>query len=155
MWIAFACAYDKYLSLAVKYPKGHGVWFHTWLKSHYHGILLFHVKITHGTRQDIIYSSSLAMYLNCLPNIELIEHAMGFPGKQHNILQSNPYVLLTSDEILSQSCLLAIEYFSFMLPLWWLAGKTHTLWKYNWGSGSMGRAFDLFWTKLLQLHRGE
>ena len=77
---------------------------------------------------------------------------MGVPGKKHNILQRNLYVLLTSDEMVAQSCLLAIVYISCMLPLWWLAGKTHTLCKYNWGERSMGRALDLFRTKLLQLH---
>ena len=95
-------------------------------------ILLFHVESSHGTRQGIIYSSSLAMHLNCLPNIELLEHAMSVPGKQHKILQTNLYALLTPDEMVAKSHLLAIIYLSCMLPLRWLAGKTHTLWKYNW-----------------------
>ena len=77
---------------------------------------------------------------------------MGSPGKQHNILQRNLYVLLTSDEIVAQSCLLAIVYLSYVLPLQWLDGKTHTLWKYNWGARSIGSALYLFRTKLLQLH---
>ena len=138
--------------MAANYPKGHGAWLHAWLKRHYPGILLFHVKSTHGILQDIIYRSSLAINLNRLPNIEFLEHAMCVPGNQHKIIQRNIYVLLTSDEMVAQSFLIAIVYLSSRLPLWWLAGKTHTLWKYNWGARSMGRALDLFQNKLLKLH---
>ena len=92
------------------------------------------------------------MHLNRLPNIEFLEHAMGVLGKQHNILQRKLYILLTSDEMVAQYCLIAIVYLSCMIPRLWLAGKTHTLWKYNRGASVMGRALDLFRTKLLQLH---
>ena len=77
---------------------------------------------------------------------------MGVPRKKHNILQRNICVLLTLDEMVALSCLFTIVYISCMLPLRWLAGKTHTLWKYNWVARSMGRAFYLFQTKFLQLH---
>ena len=74
LWLEFARAYDKDFRLAVNYTKGHGAWFHAWLKSHYPVILLLRVKSTHGTRQDIIYSSLLDIHLDRLPNIESLEH---------------------------------------------------------------------------------
>ena len=94
-------------------------------------ILLFHFDSTPVNRQDIIYSSSLAMHLNRLLNNQFFDHEMGVPGKQHNILQSNLYVLLTPDEIVAQYLLLAIVYIYFMLSIWCLDGNRHTLWKYN------------------------
>ena len=103
MWVAFAREYDKELRLAEKYPKGHGAWFYAWLKWNYPVILMFHVKSTYVTRQGIIYSSSLAMHLNYLTNIKFLENIIGVPGKQHNILQRNLYVLLMSDDMVAQS----------------------------------------------------
>ena len=78
---------------------------------------------------------------------------MGVPGKQHNILQSNIYILLRSGEMVAQYLLIAIVYLTCMLSLQWFDGKTQTIWKYNWGARSMGRALYLFLTKLLQLHK--
>ena len=34
LWIVFSRAYYKEFSLAENYPKGHGAWFHAWLKMH-------------------------------------------------------------------------------------------------------------------------
>ena len=123
--VACSCAYNKEFGLDANYPKRHRVWFHAWIKMHFRRILLFHVKSTHGTNQNIMYSYSLAIHINHLPSIEFFEHAMSVPGKQHNILQKNLYVLLTSDEMIAQSFLLNIVYLYCMLPLWWLAENTH------------------------------
>ena len=73
-------------------------------------------------------------------------------GRQDNILQRNLFVLLTSNEMVAQSRLLGIVYLSCMLPLRWLAGKTHTLAQYGWGARSMSRALNVFLAKLDQIH---
>ena len=150
LWIAFARAYDKEFSLAANYPKGHGHLFLIWLRKHYPGILLYHVESTHGTRQDILYTSSLAMFINRKVDIEFLAYCL--EGEHDtNILQRNLYVLLTSNEMVAQGRLLSIIYLSMMLPLRWLAGKTHTLAEYGCGVFSMGRALDIFYNKLLEL----
>jgi hypothetical protein len=54
MFTPFARAYDKELSLAANYPKGHGELFAEWMKENYPGELLFHVESTHGSRQTML-----------------------------------------------------------------------------------------------------
>jgi hypothetical protein len=81
LWLAFARAYDKEFSLAANYPKGHGAHFLAFVKKYYPGVLLFHVESTHGGRQDIIYSSSLAMFINRGINVEFLDHCLEIPGK--------------------------------------------------------------------------
>ena len=151
LWLAFARAYDKEFSLAANYPKGHGALFLAFVRKYYPGILLFHVESTHGARQDIMYSSALAIYINRWLNVEFLDKCLSVTGKKNNILQRNLFVLLTSDEIVAQSRLLSIVYVSCMLPLRWLAGKTHELAKYKWGAYSMGLVLDTFRTKLRAL----
>jgi len=81
LWLAFCRAYDKEFSLAANYPKGHGSHFLSWVKKYYLGVLLFHVESTHGGRQDIMYSSSLAMYINRGINAEFLDHCLKIPGE--------------------------------------------------------------------------
>ena len=119
-----------------------------------------------------MYSSSLAMYINCGINAEFLDHCLKIPGedamticciayyticsltcalnigKQDNILQRNLFVMLTSDEMVAQSRLLGIIHLSCMLPLRWLAGNTHKLKDHNWGVRSMSKALNVFYEKL-------
>lgn len=92
------------------------------------------------------------MYLNRLCDLEFLDYSLRLPGKkQHNILQRNLFVLLSSDELIAQTRLLSILYISAMLPLRYLAGRTHKLAAYNWGAYSMGRAIDIFRDALLMI----
>ena len=81
LWMSFARAYDKEFSLAANYPKGHGAHFFARVKKYYPAVLLSHVESTHGGRQDIMYSSSLAMYINRGINVEFLDHCLEIPGK--------------------------------------------------------------------------
>ena len=150
LWLAFARAFEKEFSLALNYPKGHGAEFLAFVKQHFVGSKLFAVESTHGGRQDIVLSSSMAMYLNRCIGVAFLNFCLCIPNRQNNILQRNLFVLMTSAEMVAQSRLLAIINISIMLPLRWLAGKTHELHKYEWGALSMGWALDILHEMLIQ-----
>jgi hypothetical protein len=64
MFTPFARAYDKEVSLAANYPKGHGELFAAWMKENYPGELIFHVESTHGSRQDNMFTAALVIAMN-------------------------------------------------------------------------------------------
>ena len=90
-------AYKKEFSQCCNYPKGGGIFFKTYLRKKFPGITLYHVENTDGSRQDIIFMSSLAMALNRLVNVKYLHYCMEFAKKDEmNILRQNLYILLTS-----------------------------------------------------------
>lgn len=144
--LAFARAYDKEFSLCANYPKGHGEEFKGFVMEKFPGVTLFHVANTHGTRQDIIFTSALAMMMNRHVNLAFLNDRL--TPDNDNILQLNLFTLLTSDEMVAQTRLLSIFCLSSMMPLRWLAGKTQDLAEYNWGARHYGLCLDIFYKKL-------
>ena len=149
--VQFARAYDKEFSRSANYVKGHGEFNMSWLMKNYPSLLLFHVESTHGARQDIVFTSSLAMFMNREVNMEFLDYCLSMPGKDGHILQKNLFVLLSSLEMVAQCRLLAIVYILCMMPLRWLSGNTYKLAKYNWGAVSMNRALDIFHSMVLKI----
>ena len=89
---AFARAYDKEFSQCCNYPKGGGMFFTTYLRKKFPGITLYHVENMAGSRQDIIFMSSLAMALNRPVNVKYLQYCMEFAKKDEmNILRQNLY----------------------------------------------------------------
>ena len=98
------------------------------------GITLYHVENTAGSRQDIIFMSSLATEINRPVNVKYLQYFMEFAKKDEmNILRHNLYILLTSSEVIAQCRFLAMPHLSCLLPLRWLAGRTHELSHRRWG----------------------
>ena len=93
--------------------------------------------------------SSLAMALNRPVNVKYLQYCMEFSKKDEmNILRQNLYILLTSSEVIAQCRFLAIMHLSCLLPLRWLAGRTHELIHRRWGARHMGLVLDIFLKKM-------
>ena len=60
-------------------------------------------------------------------------------------------MLMTSEEIISQSRLLTILYISFCLPMLWLAAKMPELGQWGWGPISNGDALDTLREKMMDI----
>jgi hypothetical protein len=113
------------------------------MRDNHPGELLLHVKrAASGGRQDVCSMAALAMFWNHNYCLEFLEEQQRLCGKEDNILMSNLMCLLSSVEIIAVSRLWSILHFAIVMPLRWLAGKTHTLTNYNWGPISLGRVYD-------------
>ena len=138
-----ARAFDKEFSLCANYCKGHGELFRQWMHDNHPGELLLHVeRAASGGRQDVCSMAALAMFWNRNYCLEFLEEQQRQCGKEDNILMSNLMCLLSSVEMIAVSRLWSILHFAIVMPLRWLAGKTHTLAEYKWGPISMGRVYD-------------
>lgn len=74
--------------------------------------------------------------------VEFLEEMIRFNGKDDNILVQNQFVLLSSVEMVAVSRLWSIIHFAIIMPMRWLAGKTHELAEFKWGPISMNRVLD-------------
>jgi len=135
-------AIDKEFSLCANYPKGHGDLFKEWISRVHPLALLFHVADTKGARQDLAFEGAGPVYMNRVYWTEFLDERLRIPGAE-NILQECLFVLLTSVAMVATLRVHAIFFIALVMPHRWLAGKTHTLAKYNWSERSMGRTVDL------------
>jgi hypothetical protein len=70
-----------------------------------------------------------------------------------SVLRWNIFCVLSSSEMIALCRVLEILHFVAMLPLLWLAGKTHKMSSYKWGARHMGHVFDVFYQKLLLIQQ--
>jgi hypothetical protein len=151
---AIARAFDKLLKLLCNYLKGDGDLFATFGRNHHPGILLYPVKSTHGSRQDIVFSSSVTMVMNCDVVIRFLDYMLSMPDNDgDSILRRNIFCVLSSSEMIAQCRVLAILHFTAMLLLRWLAGKMHKMSSYKWGAWYMGYVLDVFYQKLILIQQ--
>jgi len=148
-FISFARAFDKMFSLCANYPKGWGDVFRQWMIENHPGELLFHVeRAVSGGRQDIASMAAMAIYWNRNYCVEFLEEMRVHCGREENILANNLWTLLISVEMISVARMWSIFHISIVMPMRWLAGKTHTLKEYKWGYISMGQVLDKLKTDL-------
>ena len=83
----FTQAYDKEYSISSNYFKVHGELNFSWILEFNSGITLFRVESTHGTRQDIILASSLAMVMNQEINSGFMDYCLSIPKEDSHLLQ--------------------------------------------------------------------
>jgi hypothetical protein len=147
---AIARAFDKLLKLLCNYVKGDGDLFAMFVRKHHPGILLYPVESTHSSRQDIGFSSSVARVMNHDVVIKFLDYMLSMPDNDgESILRRNIFCVLSSSEMIAQCHVSAILHFMAMLPLCWLAGKTHKMSSYKWGAQHMEYVLDVFYQKLL------
>ena len=152
--VAIARAFDKLLKLSCNYVKGDGDLFATFVRKHHPGVLLYPVESTHGSRQDIVFSSSVAMVMNRDVVNRFLDYMLSMPDNDgDSILRRNIFCVLSSSEMIAQCRVLAILHFTAMLPLRWLAGKMHEMSTYEWGARHMGHVLDVFYQKLLLIQQ--
>jgi hypothetical protein len=124
------------------------------VRKHHPGILLYPVESTHGSRQDIVFSSSVAMVMNRNVVIRFLDYMLSMPGNDgDSVLKRNIFCVLSSSEMIAQCRVLAILHFTAMLSLRWLAGKMHKMSSYKWGARHMGHVLDVFYQKLLLIQQ--
>ena len=142
-FISLARAFDKMFSLCANYPKGMGEAFRQWMKLNHSGELLFHVeRAASGGRQDIASMAAMAIFWNKNYCIEFLDEMISYCGKHENILARNLMILLSSVEINAVSRLWSILHIAIVMPIRWLAAKTHEMKDYGWGYISMGKVLD-------------
>ncbi len=152
VYSAIACAWDKFVSLCANYPKGQGKHFAVWLRVNKPGTPLYHVVGGQGSRHDLCLMAAPAIYVNCYVCFDYASYLLCLPKKEDNILLRCLFALMTSEEIIAQSCLFAILYISFCLPMHWLAAKTPELGhQWCWGPISNGEAIDTLQEKMIDV----
>ena len=70
---------------------------------------------------------------------------------KENILQTNMFIILRSTEMIAQLRIASIVFMAVVVPMRWLAGKTHELANRNWSERLMGRALDLMYNAFVQV----
>jgi hypothetical protein len=109
-FLAIAHAWDNFFSLCANYPKGKEEHYAAWLRVNKPGTALYHVVGVQGLRHDLCLMAALAIYLNCYVCFDYASYVFRLPKIQDNILLRCLFVLMTSEEIISQSRLYAILY---------------------------------------------
>ena len=142
-FISFARAFDKMFSLCANYPKGMGEVFLMWMRENHTGELLFHVeRAASGGRQDIASMAAPAIYWNRNYCIDFLDEMITYCGKEDNILAGNLFVLLSSVDMVALSRLWSILHLAIIMPMRWLAAKTHEMKQYKWGYIELNRTLD-------------
>ena len=133
-FMTFARAIDKEFSLCANYPKGHGAWFLNWMEEEHCGELLLHVeRALSGGRQDVVSMASLAIFWNRNYYVEFLDDVKTYSDSDNNILVNNLHTMLISSEMIALARLWAILHISIIMPMRYLAGKTHKWKEYDWG----------------------
>jgi hypothetical protein len=146
-----ARAFDREFSLCANYPKGHGQLFQQWMKRNHLGELLLHVeRAESGGRQDVVPMASLAIYWNRNYCIEFLDYMLGItrPNKEDSILVQNPYVILSSLEMVAAARMWGIIHIAILMPIRWLSGNIHELDVNNWCYFHLGMVLDRLKEKL-------
>ena len=100
----------------------------------------------------MVLKGSVAVYKNAwLYKLFLVEALSTFDAD--NILQENLFIILSYAKIIALTRLMSIIHLSVNVPIWWLAGKTHTLSAHDWFINSMVRYIDFFYNDMLKLNK--
>ena len=95
-----------------------------------------------GGQQDIASIASMAIFWDRNYCVEFLEEMRVYCGKEDNILAGNLWSLLASTEMISVARLWSIFHVAIVIPMCWLASKTHELAEHKWGYISMGKVLD-------------
>jgi hypothetical protein len=98
------------------------------------------VRVMGGSRQDASFESALPIYDILDEMLEFIKDCL---LTCENKLLRSLYLILSSMEYIAQLHVASILFLVVVVPMRWLAGKTHELAHRGWGERSMGRAIDL------------
>jgi hypothetical protein len=82
---AIARAIDNLLKLSCNYVKDDGDLFAMFVKKHHPAILLYPVKSTHGSRQDLVFSSSVAMVMNRDAVHKFVDYMLSMPDNDGDV----------------------------------------------------------------------
>ena len=144
---------DKEFAFTANYAKGHGHAFHDWMRRYHPGELMMPViRTLGGDRQDSSFEGALPVYMGRKFFVQWLHEELCSSSKE-NILQTNMFIILRSVEMIAQLRIASIVFMAVVVPMRWLAGKTHELAHHNWSERSMGRAIDLMYDAFLEASR--
>jgi hypothetical protein len=131
---------EKEYTETANYAKGHGSDFNDWLKrTHPSKRRLPMIRVSGGNCQDASFEAALPIY-------DALDEFLEFTGKclvtSENHLQRCLFLTLSCMEVIAMLRAASIIFLVVIVPMRWLAGKTHELGHRNWGKRSMGKAYD-------------
>jgi hypothetical protein len=142
---------DKEFNFTANYPKGHGDAFHDWMRRYHPGELMMPViRTLGGDRQDSSFEGALPVYMGRKFFVQFLHEELCSSLKE-NILQTNMFIILRATEMIAQLRIASIIFIAVVVPMRWLAGKTHELGHRNWSERSMGRAVDLMYNAFVEV----
>ena len=97
------------------------------MKENHSGELLFNVERACKGRMDVVSMSLMAIYWNHNYFVDFLDEMISYCGREDNILDCNQMMLLSSVEFAAVARLWSIFHLAIIMPMWWLAGKTHKL----------------------------
>ena len=118
---------NKEFNPTVNYLKGHGDAFHDWMRRYHQGKLMMPIISTlGGDCQDSSFEGALPVYMGRKFFVQFLHEELCSSTKE-NILQTNMFIILPSTEMIAQLRIASIVFMAVVVPMCWLAGKTHEL----------------------------
>ena len=118
---------DKEFNGTANYTLGHGRQFMQWMETHRGGELLIPiVRALGGKRMDGSFEGSFPVYMGRHHFVAFL-HDFLCSTDSSNILQHNLFITLSCVELIAQLRVASIFFVAYIIPMRWLAGKTHTL----------------------------
>ena len=68
-----------------------------------------------------------------------------------NIIQNNLFITLSCVEVISELRVASIFFIAFIVPIRWLAGKTHELAHLDWGERSITCDLNLMYNTFIEI----
>ena len=103
-----------------------------------------------GDQQDTSFEGALPVYMGRRFFVPFLHEDLCSSSKE-NILQMNMFIILHATEMIAQLRIASIIFIAVVVPMHWLAGKTHELGHCNWSERSMGRAVDLMYNAFVEV----
>jgi len=142
---------DKECNGTGNYDKGHGDECQQFISRNHPGQLRLPILRTIcGSRHDAEFEACLGNYWARPQLVEWLMYALSKP-KNENILQRALYMILTANEMGAQLRVGAIFFIAVIVPMRWLAGKTHLLAHRKWGEKSMARPINYMYKAFQKL----
>ena len=96
-----------------------------------------------GDHQDSSFEGALLVYMGHKMFVQFLHEKLCSSSKE-TILQTNMFnIILRATKMITQLRIASIIFIAAVIPMRWLAGKTHELGHRNWLERLMGRAVDL------------
>ncbi len=108
------------------------------------------IRTLGGDRLDSSFEGTLPVYMGRKFFVQFLHEEL-CSSMNENILQMNMFIVLSSTKMIAQLRIASIVFMAVVVPMRWLAGKTHELAHCNWLERSMGRAVDLMYNAFVEV----
>ena len=108
------------------------------------------IRTLGGNQQDSSFEGALPVYRGRKFFVQWLHEELCSSSKE-NILQTNLFIILRSVEMIAQLRIASIIFIAVVVPMRWLAAKTHELAHRNWSERSMRRVIVLMCDAFLEV----